>query len=61
MKVVAEILRQGLDGVAIAADPRIRTRYATMIEAGEGQNVRLALGGRTAMPSIGLARQAARG
>ncbi|HEY8243684.1 MAG: M81 family metallopeptidase [Vicinamibacteria bacterium] len=54
MKVVAEILRQDLDGVAIAPirDPQA---VATMVEAGVGQNVRLALGGRTAMPSIGLA------
>jgi microcystin degradation protein MlrC len=54
MKVVDEILRQGLDGVAIAPirDPQA---VATMIEAGEGQKVRLALGGKTAMPSIGLA------
>ena len=53
MKVVAEILGQELDGVAIAPirDP---DAVATMVEAGEGQHVRLALGGRTAMPSIGL-------
>jgi microcystin degradation protein MlrC len=53
MKVVAEILRQELDGVAIAP---IRDPHAveTMVEAGEGQPVRLALGGHTDMPSIGL-------
>ena len=53
MAVVAEILLQGLDGVAIAPirDPQA---VAAMIEAGEGQDVRLPLGGRTAMPSIGL-------
>ena len=54
MTVVAEILRQELDGVAIAPirDPQA---VATMVEAGEGQKVRLALGGKTDMPSIGLA------
>ncbi|MEO8486027.1 MAG: M81 family metallopeptidase [Betaproteobacteria bacterium] len=53
MTVVAEILRQELDGVAIAPirDP---AAVATMVEAGEGQRVRLALGGKTDMPSIGL-------
>ena len=53
MKVVAEIVRQELDGVAIAPirDP---AAVATCIEAGVGQRVKLALGGRTAMPSIGL-------
>lgn len=54
MKVVAEILRQELDGVAIAPirDPRA---VATMIDAGVGQTVSLQLGGHTDMPSIGLA------
>jgi microcystin degradation protein MlrC len=54
MKVVDEILRQELDGVAIAPirDP---AAVATMVEAGEGQRVRLALGGKTDMPAIGLA------
>jgi microcystin degradation protein MlrC len=53
MKVVAEILRQELDGVAIAPirDP---DAVAKSVEAGVGQRVRLALGGHTAMPSIGL-------
>jgi microcystin degradation protein MlrC len=54
MRVVAEILRQELDGVAIAPirDP---AAVATMIDAGVGQRVRLALGGHTDMPAIGLA------
>lgn len=54
MKVVGEIVRQGLDDVAIAPirDPRA---VAQMVEAGVGANVTLALGGKTDMPSIGLA------
>jgi microcystin degradation protein MlrC len=54
MAVVAEILRQGLEGVAIAPirDPQA---VEAMVEAGAGQQVRLALGGKTAMPAIGLA------
>lgn len=53
MAVAAEILRQELDGVAIAPirDPQ---SVAAMVEAGEGQQVRLSLGGRTPMPAIGL-------
>jgi microcystin degradation protein MlrC len=53
MTVVAEILRQGLDDVAIAPirDPQA---VAQLVEAGVGANVTLALGGRTDMPSIGL-------
>ena len=53
MKVVAEILRQDLDDVAIAPirDP---PAVAKMVEAGVGANVTLALGGQTDMPSIGL-------
>ena len=53
MAVVAEVLKQELDRVAIAPirDPQA---VAAMVEAGEGQDVRLALGGNTAMPSIGL-------
>jgi microcystin degradation protein MlrC len=53
MAVVAEILRQQLDDVAIAPirDP---VAVATMIDAGVGQPVRLALGGHTDMPAIGL-------
>ena len=53
MAVVAEILKQELDDVAIAPirDP---AAVATMIDAGVGQGVRLALGGHTDMPAIGL-------
>jgi microcystin degradation protein MlrC len=54
MKVVEEILRQGLDDVAIAPirDPQA---VAQMAAAGLGANVTLALGGKTDMPAIGLA------
>jgi microcystin degradation protein MlrC len=53
MDVVAEVLRQELDDVAIAPvrDP---AAVATMIDAGAGQHVKIALGGHTDMPSIGL-------
>jgi microcystin degradation protein MlrC len=53
MTVVAEVLRQGLDDVAIAPirDPEA---VARMVAAGRGANVTVALGGRTDMPSIGL-------
>jgi microcystin degradation protein MlrC len=53
MRVVAEILRQQLDDVAIAPirDPEA---VAKMCEAGVGAGVTLALGGKTDMPSIGL-------
>ena len=53
MAVVAEILRQQLTDVAIAPirDPQA---VAVMADAGVGQRVRLALGGRTDMPAIGL-------
>ena len=53
MAVVAEMLQQQLDDVAIAPirDP---AAVATMVDAGVGQRVRLALGGHTDMPSIGL-------
>ena len=54
MTVVEEVLRQGLDDVAIAPirDPQAVQK---MIAAGIGNNVTLALGGATDMPSIGLA------
>ncbi|HEY9066006.1 MAG TPA: M81 family metallopeptidase, partial [Burkholderiaceae bacterium] len=54
MAVVAEILRQGLQDVAIAPirDP---AAVAQMIEAGVGSEVTLALGGKTDMPTIALA------
>jgi microcystin degradation protein MlrC len=53
MTVVAEILRQQLDDVAIAPirDPEA---VAKMCEAGVGANVTITLGGRTDMPAIGL-------
>ena len=53
MTVVAAILEQGLEDVAIAPirDP---DAVARMAEAGVGANVTLALGGKTDMPSIGL-------
>jgi microcystin degradation protein MlrC len=56
MAVVAEIMKQELDDVAIAPirDP---AAVATMIDAGVGQPVRLTLGGHTDMPSIGLRGQ----
>jgi microcystin degradation protein MlrC len=54
MLVVEEILRQKLDDVAIAPirDPGA---VAQMVAAGIGTNVTLKLGGKTDMPSIGLA------
>lgn len=53
MTVVAAILEQGLEDVAIAPirDP---DAVARMAEAGIGANVTLALGGKTDMPAIGL-------
>lgn len=53
MTVVAEILRLQLDDVAIAPirDP---SAVAQMIDAGVGNDVALELGGKTAMPAIGL-------
>ena len=53
MKVVEEILKQGLDDIAIAPirDP---DAVARMVEAGVGANVTLTLGGKTDMPLIGL-------
>jgi microcystin degradation protein MlrC len=53
MMVVAEILRQELDDVAIAPI-RDAASVALMIDAGIGNEVTLRLGGKTAMPSIGL-------
>jgi microcystin degradation protein MlrC len=52
MTVIAEVLRQGLTGVAVAAvwDP---AAVQAMMHAGVGANVTLDLGGRTDMPSIG--------
>jgi microcystin degradation protein MlrC len=56
MAVVAEVLRQGLQDVAIAPirDP---AAVAQMMAAGVGRQVTVALGGRTDMPSIGLRGQ----
>jgi len=53
MAVVAEILEQQLDDVAIAPI-RDAAAVASMIDAGAGQKVRVALGGHTDMPSLGL-------
>jgi len=52
MAVIAEVLRQGLEDVAVAAvwDPRA---VAVMGEAGVGAQVTLELGGKTDMPAIG--------
>jgi microcystin degradation protein MlrC len=52
MAVVAEILRQRLDDVAVAPirDPAAVTQ---MIAVGSGNPVRLSLGGHTDMPAIG--------
>lgn len=53
MTVIAEVLRQGLDDVAVAAvwDP---AAVDMMRSVGEGANVALDLGGHTDMPGIGL-------
>ncbi len=53
MGVLGEVIRQGLEGVAVGAiwDP---TAVRSMAEAGIGATVTLQLGGRTDMPSIGL-------
>ena len=50
--VLAEIIRQELDGVAVFAicDPQA---VARMIEAGVGNEVALSLGGKVDMPAIG--------
>lgn len=52
MTVIAEVLRQGLEDVAVAAvyDPEA---VRQMQQAGVGSTVTLQLGGRTDMPSIG--------
>ncbi|MBI1243695.1 MAG: microcystin degradation protein MlrC [Alphaproteobacteria bacterium] len=53
MKVIEEVARQDLDGVAVATvwDP---VSVTAMRAAGVGAKVTLDLGGRTPMPSIGL-------
>ncbi len=52
MTVIAEVLRQGLEDVAVAAvwDPEA---VREMQQAGVGRTVTLSLGGKTDMPSIG--------
>ena len=52
MTVIAEVLRQGLEDVAVAAvwDPQA---VQEMQQAGVGRTVTLSLGGKTDMPSIG--------
>ncbi len=52
MTVIAEVLRQGLEGVAVAAvwDPGA---VQEMQKAGVGSTITLDLGGKTDMPSIG--------
>jgi len=52
MTVIAEVLRQGLDGVAVATvwDPQA---VQAMSAAGVGATLTLDLGGRSDMPSIG--------
>jgi microcystin degradation protein MlrC len=52
MAVVAEVMRQGLNDVAVGAirDPEAVQK---LIESGVGSNVTLALGGKMDMPSIG--------
>ena len=53
MTVIAEVLRQGLEDVAVAAvwDP---AAVQQMAKAGVGATVKLKLGGRTDMPSVKL-------
>ncbi|MGI9481380.1 MAG: M81 family metallopeptidase [Hyphomicrobiales bacterium] len=53
MTVIAEILKSGLDGVAVATvfDPEAAEH---MHAAGKGAEITLDLGGKTPMPSLGL-------
>ncbi len=53
MTVIAEVMRQGLEDVAVAAvwDPEA---VQQMIKAGPGATVTIKLGGKTDMPSINL-------
>ena len=53
MTVIAEVLRQGLEGVAMAAlwDPEA---VKLMQQAGVGATITLDLGGKTELPSIGF-------
>jgi microcystin degradation protein MlrC len=54
MKVIGEVLKAGLDKVAVAAvwDPGA---VQTMVRAGEGATLTLDLGGKTDMPGVALA------
>jgi len=56
MTVIAEVIKQGLEDVAVAAvwDPEA---VRQMVSAGIGAEVTLDLGGRTDMPTIGLKGQ----
>ncbi len=53
MTVIAELIAQGLEGVAVATvrDPEA---VKAMAAAGVGSEITLALGGRTDMPGVGL-------
>lgn len=59
MEVIAEVLRQNLESVAVASvwDPEA---VKAMISAGVGAEVTLELGGKTDMPAIGVKRKALR-
>jgi microcystin degradation protein MlrC len=52
MAVVEEVMRQGLEDVAVGAI-RDHEAVSTLMEAGVGSNVTLQLGGKMDMPSIG--------
>ena len=53
MTVIAEVIRQGLEGVAVGAvwDP---AAVKQMMKAGVGKTLTVSLGGKCAMPSLGL-------
>lgn len=53
MTVLAEVLRQGLEGV-VAGPFRDPGAVAELVAAGVGQSVTLDLGGKTDMPALGL-------
>jgi microcystin degradation protein MlrC len=52
MQVIAEVLRQGLEDVAVASirDPEAVKR---LVAAGVGNRIRLSLGGKTDLPALG--------
>lgn len=56
MSVLAEVLRQGLEDVVAGPfwDPQA---VAQLVEAGEGADVTVAVGGKTDMPALGLKGQ----